>query len=320
MSARSLKKTYLQIPPAPAPLTHPQKIVARLAGTVLSPVYWLLAHQYRTPGLGFHLACTRLGLRLLLNRKAPLSYRWIYHLIFSPIVLTRYFEFDFMWHALSASCIRRYLDVSSPFMFPTLLLSQRRELTAELINPDKNDLALTASVIRASGFADRCRSHNCLIGAAPFEPESFDAITSISVVEHIPQDTQAIQKMWGLLKPGGQLLLSMPCAAEGYELYTNLDHYGLLETDEKGFTFLEFIYDEQLLQERIFSAIGRPKRFAIYGEKRGDFLRRQLLDRWSGHYWRYWREPYLMGREFRSFERLADLPGEGVLAMEFVKP
>ena len=44
-----------------------------------------------------------------------------------------------------------------------------------------------------------------MIEKAPFEPETFDTITSISVLEHIPEDRAALEKMWKLLKPGGQV-------------------------------------------------------------------------------------------------------------------
>ena len=70
-----------------------------------------------------------------------------------------------------------------------------------------------------------------------FAENSFDLITSMSVVEHIPDDKGAIQKMWHLLKPGGVLLLSVPCAVNASEEYTNLNDYELIDKNENGFVF-----------------------------------------------------------------------------------
>ncbi len=234
---------------------------------------------------------------------------------------TRYFEFDFAWRALANVPIQHYLDVSSPRLFPLILLSKKRAMTAELINPDSNDLNTTINLVRASGFDARCRWRDCLIESAPFAPGSFDVITSISVVEHIPQDTLALQKMWMLLKFGGRLLLTVPCAAEASEQYIDYDAYGLLAPDAQGFVFWQRFYDESLLRERIFSVTGEPIQSVIYGEKiAGSFLKN--AERKRAEFFTtypFWREPYMMGQEYACFESVDALPGEGVIAMEFVK-
>lgn len=316
--ARDLRKTFRQFPKPDVYLTLTEKIARGLLGTVLSPSYWLLAHRYHTPGLWLHQNCARLMLQLLLRRDASISNGWLYFLLFMPMDSTRYFEFDFAWHSLSQVSIQRYLDVSSPRLFPLLLLSERRELKADLLNPDQSDLAITESIVRAADLADQCGLHNCLIQASPFGSETFDAITSISVVEHIPEDHRAINKMWELLRPGGKLLLSVPCAAEAEEQHINVNPYQLLTPDPDGYVFLQYVYDETLLRERIFDVTGSPARFAIYGEKRAGFLRRNLDSKASPRY-PFWREPYIMGREFCFFDSLTDLPGEAVIAMEFIK-
>ena len=189
-----------------------------------------------------------------------------------------------------------------------------------MLNPDVSDLASTAKLVKALGLEDRCSLKSCLIDAAPFEAGSFDVITSISVVEHIPQDTEAIQKMWSLLKPGGRLLLTLPCAAEAAERYNNRSEYGLVTPDDDGnFFFYRLSYDEQSLEERIFSVTGQPSRRAIYGESLVAFYSRISIEKWQTLFYPYWQEPYIMGRDFRYFESLGDLPGDGVIGLEFEK-
>ena len=38
-----------------------------------------------------------------------------------------------------------------------------------------------------------------------------------------------------------------------------------------------------------------------------------------GGFYPFWRESLMMGKEYRDFERIRDLPGLGVVVMEFVK-
>jgi len=231
----------------------------------------------------------------------------------------RYFEFDFMWRVLADVPIQHYLDVSSPRLFPTLLLLKRRNISVELLNPDAKDLAVTKDLIKSIGLSGRCHFYNCLIGEASFAPESFDVITSISVVEHIPQDTQAIQNMWEMLKRGGRLLLSVPCAAVTSEEYINQNEYGLLEPDKNGFVFWQRFYDQLLLQERIFSITGQPNRKIVYGEKKPGAIINNTRRKRADPKYPFWREPYMMGQEYGYFKSIADLPGQGVIALEFVK-
>ncbi len=174
-------------------------------------------------------------------------------------------------------------------------------------------------MVQALSLENRCSLRGCLISAASIEPESFDVVTSISVVEHIPQDAQAIQKMWDLLKPGGRLLLTLPCAAEASEQYIDRNEYGLLTPDEEGYFFFQRLYDQRLLEERVFSIIGQPRHRVIYGEMSPGALRKNLDRKLEDPYYPYWREPYMMGQQFCYFRDLSELPGEGVIALEFEK-
>lgn len=316
---RALERVNASIPPRAAPPSHTRRMLYRGLGSALAPLNWAAAHAYGTPGLDFHRRCAELGLRTLFNRETPLEARWQLHMLFSPVVLTRYFEFDFAWRHVPEAALR-YLDVSSPFMFPILYLAHGRASRGDLINPDRNDIALIRQHVAACKLSARTSVHDCLIDEAPFADGTFDAITCLSVLEHIPSNRDAMAKMWALLRPGGRLILTLPCAARGYRLYTDIDHYGLLGSGQDGFTFLEYIYDDALLAETTYSVAGQPAAREVYGEKRAGILREELLKRWSGAYWQFWSEPAWMGQNFQRFDRIADLPGEGVIGLAFVKP
>lgn len=49
----------------------------------------------------------------------------------------------------------------------------------------------------------------------PFPSATFDLITSISVLEHIPAVERAVAEMFRVLKPGGRLLLTTDCSPGG---------------------------------------------------------------------------------------------------------
>lgn len=312
-----LPKEYLRFPEPYKRVPRMSRLVHTLAGLVLFPVYWIMAYVVRTPGLTFRLLCALKGMRLLLRE---LDYVRAYWLLVAPLDSVRYFEFDFMWNAVKRTRVLTYLDVSSPRMLPLMITDREKSLVADLINPDKKDLPATNSLARSLGVIDRCRFHSSLIEDAPLQPESFDLITSMSVIEHIPDDKGAIQKMWDLLKPGGVLLISIPCAANASEEYTNLNDYELIDTDERGFVFWQRYYDEALIQQRIYSITGQPRSVRIYAEKEAGSYNRNVTQKRSDPYYPYWREPLMMGMQYEFRDRLADLPGMGVIAMEFVKP
>jgi SAM-dependent methyltransferase len=319
MNPPETKRTYLKSSRL-GPPTAFQMAVLALAGLVLVPPYWLLAWLRGVPGLQVRWNCVRLGLRLLLKRAAPLDFKTIFLLILYPLDSTRHFELDFAWRALHSRPVGKYLDVSSPRMLFSLLLQEDPSLTADLINPDKADLAETEKLLRGAGLLARGHLHGCLIAEAPFAPASFDTITSISVVEHIPEDRQAIQKIWDLLKPGGRFLLTVPCAARTSEQYIDRDEYGLHGGGKDGAVFWQRFYDMALLKEHIFSVTGLPHRTRIYGERKAGLFLEMATRKRVDRYYPFWREPYMTAQEYTYFDSLEALPGEGVFAMEFIKP
>jgi SAM-dependent methyltransferase len=312
-----MKKTHTRVPPL-----RVETAVERLERIVCStsfPFYWLRARAHGIPGLRFASHSGRMGLHALLGKHDDVSYAEVYRMLFTPVESTRYFEFGLAWDFLCDTSARRYLDVSSPRLFPLAFLAEQPGATAELINPNRVDLKLTTGLVRACGLVPRCTLWNALIEEVPFPPSTFDVITSLSVVEHIPADTKAVQRMWDLLKPSGKLVLSVPCAAEAEEQYIDADQFGLQQADEQGFFFLQYVYDEALLRERFYGVLGQPTRYGIYGEREQGSLRRGLIKKWAGEKYPRWREPYTMAKEFQCYQTLRDLPGEGVIVMAFEK-
>jgi SAM-dependent methyltransferase len=291
-----------------------------LLSVLLLPLYWWLAGLRRVPGLGFRAKCFFLGLSLLVRPRVTGARREGLRLVLMPMDSTRYFEFDFAERAMADLQANRYLDVSSPRMVPIMFARSRPGLRVDMINPDSRDLADSLLLVRAAGLDRRFTLRGCTVADAPFDPGTFDIVTCISVLEHIPDDTEALRVIWSRMSPGGTLVLTVPCMAVACEQYIDHDEYRLLPADDRGFVFWQRFYDVASLEQRIFSVLGRPCRSEVYGEKvAGSFARNAEQKRRLGASYPFWREPYMMSRDYRRFASIRDLPGDGVVGMTFVK-
>jgi SAM-dependent methyltransferase len=286
---------------------------------VLSPAYLVLAWLRGGPGIGLHLRIVASSAQLLLRGR--LGLRTCASYFFFPMDSTRYFEFEEVWRSATHRPFTRYLDVSSPRLAPILLLKATPGATAEFINPDGEDLAETRALVAALGLEDRVGFFDDVIEKAPHEPASFDLVTCISVLEHIPEDQAALRKMWALLRPGGRLILTLPCMSEAMEQYISHNQYGVLAAGADGYTFWQRFYDRERLEAQVFSVTGAPVRIAVFGEKtRGLFFRNATMKRLLGSRYPFWREPYMMAIEYGPFSSVDDLAGDGVVLLEFDKP
>ena len=288
-------------------------------GLLAAPLYYHLAKLSGLPGLDFQASCSGLGVRALLRVPPRLGANRLYHAIRGTLDATRYLEFGFAWrHVAERSRLGAYLDVSSPRLFPLILLHRKQAERAYLLNPDGADLDETARLARAFGLESRYKPIRSTLGGANLPAAAFDLISSISVLEHIRDDSAAAGQIWRLVRPGGLLVLSLPCAAEAAEEFRDVDLYGL-QGGGSGWHFFQTIYDSRLLAERILSVLGEPKDVAVYGEAAAGSYREGLQRKLSDPSYPHWREPYSIARGWRPYPRIDDLPGEGVVALAFEK-
>jgi SAM-dependent methyltransferase len=315
----NLTQNYQKIDRITRPPTMLRLVYYNLLGFLLSTPYYLAAKQLNTPGLKLHKNASNLARKLLFKSRDLKSTKELWRASLYPMDLTRYFEFEFVCQSIGSNPTGRWLDVSSPRMLPLIFLDQYPNLNIDLLNPDTSDLEITRNWLKLTGWNNRAQTYGCLVEEAPFYENTFDIITSVSVIEHIPQDADAIEGIWRLLKPGGKLIITLPCAAQASEEYVDIDFYKLLNEDKKGFIFLEYIYNEQTLKERFYPIMGRPSRMVVYGENYQGELRENLVHRWSGKLYPHWQEPYYMGKNYKYFDQIDLCPGEGVVGLEFIK-
>lgn len=305
----------LGFPPAAVPPTGVRRVAHLLIGLVASPFYWLLGAIAGVPGMAFRARCFGAGVRLLFAGHLADAY----HCMVSPLDSVRHFEMAFFWRRVRRERPSRMLDVSSPRLLTLLALRADPAAQADMLNPDTNDLARTRSMAHGLGVAARCRFLEFRIDALPPDSVGYPLVTCMSVLEHIVEDMVAVRAMWARVAPGGRLLLSVPCAAQGLEEFSNVDEYGLLDADDAGFVFWQRYYDQSRL-DAIFAITGRPVAQAIYAERVPGAYDADVLEKRTNPLYPRWREPWATARTYVARDNVGTLSGMGVIALEFAKP
>lgn len=297
-----------------------RKLLRVAIGVFATPFYLFGAFLVGGPGIRFHLETAMRALKLSWS---GFSLRKVFQLVFFPMDSFRYFEFDFFWKCfLRNRALGVYLDVSSPRLFVWRALLESGADRSILINPDSKDLNETRALFERSRLLEKCALRSDRVSALTEPDQTFDTITCISVLEHIPEEESiaALSKLWKLLRSGGRLWLSVPCARDGYEEHLDFNEYGLLSSDENGFVFGQRFYDVGMIEDHIYKVTGKPANFAVFGElEEGIFRKNRLRKLWDQKY-PFWKEAWMMAREFRNYHHINELPGAGVIAFEFIKP
>lgn len=314
-----LERIFMPLPANRISSSPFQKSKRLIDGLFKSSLAANRAKKLGVPGMVAWQRITKYGIKLMMRTSSTLPFAFRLYLSLFPMDSTRYFEFEYSQKKVTGQNPSAYLDVSSPRLLPCMLVEDWKKCRASILNPDKLDIQQTEHLFRALGIADRCAFKQSIIEDANFAPDSFDVITSISVIEHIRDDKKAIAGIWKLLRPNGRMIITVPCAKRASYQSSNINHYGLVHSDERGEFFVEYLYDLDLLKDRIFSVTGFPENLEIYGEKQKGFLQSLLLSRETQQEYHYWREPLTMAENFKMYDSISNLPGEGVAAMTFIK-
>jgi SAM-dependent methyltransferase len=293
-----------------------------LLGVALAPGSCLLARAIAVPGSEMHQKAFVLGTKLLIRalwtRSADL-FLDATRMLRYPLDTFRYYELHLINNWLRAGPVpQRYLDISSPRLLPIALLDEGWATQSVLLNPDRSDLGRTKRIADALGLSGAVDFSSCTVQELPLDDGGFDTITCVSVIEHIEDDTAVVPRIWESLNLGGSAYLSVPCAARGYEELIDFNEYGLVQPDEDGFVFGQRFYDARMLEDRLFSIMGRPSRIKVVGESTpGLFFENREAGAKGGY--DHWKEPLLVKRGIHYFGSVQELPGVGVVVMEFRK-
>lgn len=313
-----IKKEYVYID-MPKKGKKKQVITRAFIGAFLSPLYLIKSLQKESVGSRFHLAISWLALSLLGSK---IELKKLYRMIFAPMDSVRYFEFDYLWELLNnGKPIGKYLDISSPRFFSYRLLKEGMVSDLVLANPDKKDLDETIELYQGARLIDNVLFLNKNAKQLVEDRQKYDTIVSISVLEHIPHEyvEENLKAIWEMLSPGGRLLISLPCCKVPYDEYINIDEYGLYSVNDEGYVFAQTFYSQELINSRIKKIFGEIIHEKIFGEIiHGTFVEDRRLKLTSNNY-PFWSESLRVSNDYQQYDYIEDLPGLGVIAMEFRK-
>jgi SAM-dependent methyltransferase len=187
----------------------------------------------------------RLGFRWLLRRarRGWPERRVGFARLLVPLDPWRYYE---LGRVAEAQFAGRCLDVSSPKLLPSLLQHEGKgDWTA--IDLFEREIAAWREI--DPGLALQVEDASDL----PYEDSSFDHSICVSVVEHVPDDTQALAEIWRTLKPGGILHLTTNVALESRDVFVDEEPYGEASKSVDGKVFFERHYTEEDLERRLLA-------------------------------------------------------------------
>ena len=273
---------------------------------------------FALPGKEFDWYGRKLAFAFLLKKDAGRFFRWLCN----PVSSVRYFEFPFVVEAGNWQKANFCLDISSPRLYLIYLVDKYPHLQLEVLNPDIYDLEETAAQVKTLKLVRQISFVSDDATRLPYSDNSFDLVTSISVIEHISSDgdSLAIKEMWRVLKPGGKLIITVPCAKLYYEEWREKDFYHLGNEKKDGKYFFQRFYDKSSLKLRLLDSIGiQPTSVKIFGEKvPGTFD--SYIQRWINlGLQETVKDSFYIARDYKYFDDIDLLPGVGICGLAFEK-
>lgn len=210
----------------------------------------------------------RLGLRSLsLPQKRAALAR-----LLNPLSYPRGMEFALTLRGLKLSGNGRVLDIGSPKML-FLWLASHTSLTIHATDIMDSFIEPTSGLLSRLGLSEEVGVRLHLEGQdareLAYPDELFDAVYSVSVIEHIPDtgDSAALREIARVLRPGGHVCLTVPFAAGGYsETWVRRDVFERRRGRGER-VFFQRRYDHEALERRLVRPSGlRLESLSYFGE------------------------------------------------------
>jgi hypothetical protein len=265
-----------------------------------------LAHWYLLPGLELQRYRLRLAFSLIRTHESLRRE-------FSALPATLYLDSDFALKCLPVQPqLGSYLDVSSPWVFPSYVLRTFQPDRAMLLNSSgttRNFFRYLEQRSERNGTVLETKELGRLSGLS----ESFDTITCLRHLAPEDKKRELLKQMWQALNPGGTLILSVACTGVDCRADTDIDVSADSTVARASF------YDSLLLKSCVFDILGEPRSYAIYGD---DAVAGRINLASNGSTRSSsspWHESVVVGRYWRRCSSISQVHGRGILAMKFVK-
>lgn len=263
-------------------------------------------------GLGFHFFIVRKAFKAFFSKR--ISFQELYNFVVFPLDSFRYFEFHYGSKFIQNIPKQSFLDISSPRFFPAFLVENDSIKNAQLLNPDVNDIQQTQKIFEMLQLCKDANLINKLIQDASFSDSSFDLVTSISVLEHIPLEyiDGILDSIVQIVKPNGHVLISVPIAKESFDEYIDYNEYGLQEESSDGFYFGQRFHDDSLIKKTFYSKLGEPVAFKLVSENIEDFFFNDRFQKLNDVNYSKWNEALRFANNYKEIRSFNELSGIGV--------
>lgn len=166
-------------------------------------------------------------------------------------------EQDLFLSWLRIDATARVLDVACGSGGPLVRIAQRSGCQGLGIDIHEDAVRTAAAQARAAGLADRVTFQRVDAGEAlPFADGTFDAVTCVDAINHLPDRAQALREWARVLKPGGRLMFTDPIVVCG-----PLTNEEMAIRSSIGFyLFVPAGYDESVLAETGFEVMEKADR------------------------------------------------------------
>lgn len=236
--------------------------------------------------------------------------------ILRPIDYMRCAEFDAILRELDIAPETRILDVSSPQWFSIYLAKTFPSTQFDYCNIIDSEIEPYREICHLLRI-DNLQYHKEDVRNLRFDSDSFDKVVSISVIEHIYParggDSKALQEIKRVLKPEGELLLTLP-----YKDYRNIVYVDgkVYERGAKEKNFYAREYDKEMFEELIEDSGFTIGNTWYICEKKGVFA----LDYWTwGPGERIPFAKYFVSKSRRLLERLFKYSVDELLARRYLR-
>lgn len=176
-----------------------------------------------------------------------------------PVSYWRTPEFSYVWRRLppEIGAGHRVFDLGSPKQLAFMIAdASGAHVVASDILPDPIATVRRVAerrITRRGSVEARVSDGRAL----EFEDASFDAVFSVSVLEHIPDDgdSAAIRELIRVTRPGGTIIVTVPYDRNYRETFVDRDVYERARGDSAE-VFFERHYDEESLRLRLIDMPG----------------------------------------------------------------
>jgi SAM-dependent methyltransferase len=213
------------------------------------------------------------SLRLGLCSLSPRAMRTAAPRLLNPLSYPRGIEFALTLRGLRLPRQGRVLDLASPKLL-FLWLASHTALAIHATDILEGFIPPTRHLLERLGLGHEIGERLFLerrdARRLDYAGSSFDAVYSVSVVEHIPDDgdSAALEEIARVLRPGGRACLTVPFRASGYkEEWVASDVFERQRQNRGQRLFFQRRYDDAALERRLLAPSGlRVEEIVYFGE------------------------------------------------------